>query len=122
MLQAGLDVPVGKFAMNSPKERMHIQWVICSHLASIAIPTDHITTTTVKYVLILRGIELRIAQSRTPRVVGPWQGGPDAALSVWVTQEQEGLNSERLLRNLLLLCNPDIQSDVWATPPPRRQD
>ena len=45
------------------------------------------------------------------------RGGPDIALDVWVTQEQEGLKVERLLRNLLLLCNPDAQSSVWATPP-----
>ncbi len=37
-----------------------------------------------------------------------------------MTQEQEGLKGERLLRNLLLLHNPDAQSSVWATPP-RRQ-
>ena len=38
-------------------------------------------------------------------------------MDVWVTQEQEGLAGERALRNLLLLCNPDTQSSVWATPP-----
>ncbi len=45
------------------------------------------------------------------------RGGPDIALDVWVTQEQEGLKGERVPRHLLLLCNPDTQSSVWATPP-----
>ena len=45
------------------------------------------------------------------------RGGPDAVLSVWVTQEQEGLKGERVHRNLLLFHNPDAQSSVWATPP-----
>ena len=45
------------------------------------------------------------------------RGGPDIALDVWVTQEQEGLNGERILSNLLLLHNPDAQSSDWATPP-----
>ena len=44
------------------------------------------------------------------------RGGPDFALDVWVTKEQEGLKGERVPRNLLLLCNPDAQSSVWATP------
>lgn len=30
----------------------------------------------------------------------------DIALDVWVTDEQEGLISERVLPNLLMLCNP----------------
>ena len=46
-----------------------------------------------------------------------WRGGPDIALDVWVTKEQEGLKGERVLCNLLLLHNPDAQSSVWATPP-----
>ena len=45
------------------------------------------------------------------------RGGPDAVLSVWVTQEQEGLKGERVHRNLLLFHNPDAQSSVWATLP-----
>ena len=45
-----------------------------------------------------------------------WRGGPNIALDVWVTQEQEGLKGEHLLRKLLLLHNPDTQSSVWATP------
>ena len=45
------------------------------------------------------------------------RGGPDIALDVWVTQEQEGWNGERLPRHLLLFHNPDTQSSVWATPP-----
>ena len=44
------------------------------------------------------------------------RGGPDAALSVWVTQEQEGLKGERTLRNLLLPGNPDTQR---VSGPPR---
>ncbi len=47
-----------------------------------------------------------------------WWGGPDIAWDVWVTQEQEGLKGEPFLYILLLLCNPDTQSSVWATPPP----
>ena len=43
------------------------------------------------------------------------RGGPDIALDVWVTQEQEGFAGERVLCHLLLLCNPDIQSSVWDT-------
>ena len=42
---------------------------------------------------------------------------PKLALGVWMTQEQEALKVERVLRNLLLLHNPDAQSSVWATPP-----
>jgi hypothetical protein len=38
-------------------------------------------------------------------------------LAFWATQAQEGLKGERLLRNLLLLCNPDAALSVWATPP-----
>ena len=38
-------------------------------------------------------------------------------LDVWVTQEQAGLKGGSLLRNILLLCKPDTQSSVWATPP-----
>ncbi len=45
------------------------------------------------------------------------RGGPDIALDVWVTKEQEGWQEERLFCNLLLLHNPDAQSSVWATPP-----
>jgi hypothetical protein len=41
----------------------------------------------------------------------------DIALDVWVTDEQEGLISERVLPNLLMLCNPDAQRSVRATPP-----
>ncbi len=48
------------------------------------------------------------------------RGATDVALNVWVTKEQEGLKEEHALRILLLLCNPDTQSSVWATPPPRR--
>ncbi len=48
-------------------------------------------------------------------------GGPDIALDVWVTQEQEGLKGERHLRSLLLFHNPDAQSSVWATPPNLRR-
>ncbi len=48
----------------------------------------------------------------------PERGGPDIALDVWVTQEQEGLKGERVPRHLLWLCNPDTQSSVWAIPPP----
>ena len=44
------------------------------------------------------------------------RGGPDVALNVWVTQEQEGFRSGPVLRVLVLLCNPDTQSSVWATP------
>ena len=47
------------------------------------------------------------------------RGGPDFALDVWVTKEQEGLKGERVPRNLLLLCNPDAQSSVCATPSPK---
>ncbi len=43
-----------------------------------------------------------------------WRGGLNIALDVWVTQEQEGLKSERVPHNLLLLHNPDAQSSVWA--------
>ncbi len=34
-----------------------------------------------------------------------------------MTQEQEGLKGGRHLRNLMLLCNPDAQCSVRATPP-----
>ncbi len=47
------------------------------------------------------------------------RGGPDIALDVWVTKEQEVLKDERLTRSLLLLHNSDAQSSVWATPPIR---
>ena len=45
------------------------------------------------------------------------RGGPDIALDVWVTKEQEGLNGERLHRNFLLFNDLDAQSGVWATSP-----
>ena len=45
------------------------------------------------------------------------QGSPYAALSVWVTKEQEGSTGECVLCSLLLLHNPDAQSSVRATPP-----
>ena len=48
------------------------------------------------------------------------RGGPDIALDVWVSKEQEVLKDERLTRSLLLLHNPDAQSSVWATPPENR--
>ncbi len=48
-----------------------------------------------------------------PRMVG--RGGPDIALDVWVTKEQEGWKGERVLRNLLLLCNPDTPGSVRAS-------
>ncbi len=35
-----------------------------------------------------------------------------------MTLEHEGLKCEPVLRILWLLCNPDAQSSVWATPPP----
>ena len=38
------------------------------------------------------------------------RGEPDIAVDIRVTTEQEGLNGGPVLRNLLLLCNPDAQS------------
>ncbi len=37
------------------------------------------------------------------------RGDPDIAVDIRVTQEQEGL---RVLSNLLLFHNPDVQSDI----------
>lgn len=42
------------------------------------------------------------------------------ALDVWVTDEQEGLISERVLPNLLVIGNPDAQSSIRATPANQR--
>ena len=50
------------------------------------------------------------------------RGGPDIALDVWVTQEQEGLKGEPVPQILLGLCNPDTQSSVWATLPLTRSE
>ncbi len=47
------------------------------------------------------------------------RGGPDAALSVWVVQQQEATEETLAFQSLLFLRHPDIQSDVWATPPGR---
>ena len=33
-----------------------------------------------------------------------------------MTQDHEGLKDGPVLYSLLLLCNPDAQSSVWATP------
>ena len=59
--------------------------------------------------------------SRTGKCARPTvrdrRGGPDIALDIWVTQEQEALKGECLLRNLSLFHNPDTPSSVWATPP-----
>ena len=43
-------------------------------------------------------------------------GGPDAALSVWVAEQQEVTLEKLTLQSLLFLRHPDIQSDVWPTP------
>ena len=48
---------------------------------------------------------------------GSRRGGPDAALSVWVVEQQEVTQGAFDFRSLLFLRHPDIQSDVWATPP-----
>ncbi len=48
-------------------------------------------------------------------IVSEGWGGPDIALDVWVTKEQEEWNAERVLHILLLFHNPDAQSSVWAT-------
>ena len=48
--------------------------------------------------------------------VGPGQGGPDTALSVWVVKQQEVREDTLIVQALLFLRHPDIQSDVWATP------
>ena len=45
------------------------------------------------------------------------RGGPDAALSVWVVEQQEVTEGALAFQSLLFLRHPDIQSDVWATPP-----
>ncbi len=50
---------------------------------------------------------------------GP-QGGPDVALHVWVTEEQEGLQGEHTPRNLLLLFTlgprrPPVAPGVYGT-------
>ena len=44
-------------------------------------------------------------------------GGPNAALSVWVVQQQGEMEDRLTFQSLLFLRHPDIQSDVWATPP-----
>ena len=54
-------------------------------------------------------VEKKTEVERTGRV------DPDIAWDVWVTKEQEVLKCERLLRNLLLLRNPDTKNFVWAT-------
>ena len=46
----------------------------------------------------------------------PPRGGPDAALSVWVVEQQEDTEDSLAFQYLLFLRHPDIQSDVWATP------
>ena len=46
---------------------------------------------------------------------GP-RSGPDAALSVWVAEQQEVAEETLDFQSLLFLRHPDIQSDVWATP------
>ena len=48
-----------------------------------------------------------------------WWGVPDAALSVWIVQQQEVTEETLAFQHLLFLRHPDIPSDVWATPPPR---
>ncbi len=46
------------------------------------------------------------------------RGGPDAALSVWVTQaEEESPLVSPLADCLWWLCHPNPQSGFWATPP-----
>ena len=45
------------------------------------------------------------------------RGGPDTALSVWVVEQQEVTGETLTIQSLLFLRHPDIQSDVWATPP-----
>ena len=45
------------------------------------------------------------------------RGGPDAALSVWVVEQQEDTEDTLGIPSLLLLRHPDIQSDAWAIPP-----
>ena len=47
---------------------------------------------------------------------GTWRGGPDAALRVWVAEQQEVTEDTFAFQPLLFLRHPDIQSDVWATP------
>ena len=51
----------------------------------------------------------------------PGRRSPDEVASplrvVWVTQAQEALKGERLLRNLLWLCIADAQHSIWAIPP-----
>ena len=51
---------------------------------------------------------------------GSGLGGPDTALSVWVVEQQEVTEETPAFQSLLFLRHPDIQSDVWATLPPRR--
>ncbi len=64
---------------------------------------------------VVRAYRTQVAHAPTQYT----QGGSDITWDVWVTQEQEGLKAEDVLRNLLLLHNPDAQSSVWATPPIR---
>ena len=52
---------------------------------------------------------------------GSGLGGPDTALSVWVVEQQEVTEETPAFQSLLFLRHPDIQSDVWATLPPRRR-
>ena len=43
------------------------------------------------------------------------QGDPDAALSVWVAEQQEVMGETPAFQSLLFLRHPDIQRDVRAT-------
>ena len=47
------------------------------------------------------------------------RGGPDTALSAWVVKQQEDREDTLVVQSLWFPRHPDIQSDVWATPPPR---
>ncbi len=47
------------------------------------------------------------------------RGGPDTALSVWVAEPQGVTGDTFAFQSHLFLRHPDIQSDVWATPPHR---
>ena len=46
-----------------------------------------------------------------------WRGGPDAALSVWIVEQQEVTGDTLALQSFWCLSHPGIPSDVWASPP-----
>ena len=50
------------------------------------------------------------------RHAGTGWGGSDAALSVWVVEQQEVKERTLAFQSLLFLRHPDIQSEVWRHP------